>query len=128
MSEPLYPDLNANQVKTSAPALLDTRNIYEWLREGSKESAADEWIRALTKAKDSLKEFPNRCPIAPESRPFLIEIRQFLFGMGKRQWRIIFGVSVDEISGEDVVRIYRIRDSRQKTLDEMEIMGKNYDE
>ncbi len=117
----------AYRVEISPQALTDTRNISEWLRESS-EARADEWFRALMRAKDSLSEFPNRCPIAPESRSFLIEVRQLLFAKGKRQWRIIFGVAVDEGSGEDVVRIYRIRDSRQIALDEMEIMGESYDE
>lgn len=117
----------AYRVDVNPHALNDTRNIFEWLRESS-ERRADEWLKALIRAKDSLKAFPNRCPIAPESRPFPIEIRQLLFGGGKRQWRIIFGVSVDEASGEDVVNIYRIRDSRQDKLNELEIMGESYDD
>ena len=89
---------------------------------------ADEWLRELIRAKDSLKEFPNRCSIAPESRTFPIEIRQLLFGGRKRQWRIVFGISVDEVTGENVVRIYRVRDSRQDRLDEMEIIDESYDD
>lgn len=111
----------AYRVKITSNAFKDIRNILEWLRDISEARAGD-WFASLTLAKDSLKEFPNRCPIAPESRSFLIEIRQLLFGKGKRQWRIIFGVAVDEVSDKDVVRIYRIRDSRQIALDEMEIM------
>lgn len=115
------------RVDISAPALNDTRNIFEWLSEGS-ETRADEWLRDLLQAKDSLKELPNRCPVTPESRSWPIEIRQLLFGSGKRQWRIVFGVSVDENTGEDVVRIYRIRDSGQNRLDELEIIGESYDD
>lgn len=117
----------AYRVDISPPALNDVRNIFEWLRDGS-ETRSDEWLTALLRAKDSLKELPNRCPIAPESRPFPIEIRQLLFGIGKRQWRIVFGVSVDEATGENVVRVYRVRDSRQSRLDEIEIRGENYDD
>lgn len=117
----------AYRVDISAPALIDTRNIFEWLRESS-ESRAEEWIRALITAKDSLKEFPNRCPIAPEGRAFPVEVRQLLFGKGKRQWRIVFGVSIDEVTGENVVSIYRVRDSRQDRLDELEIFGERYDD
>lgn len=116
----------AYHIDISPPALLHTRNIYEWLRESS-ESRAVNWLRELRKAQVSLKEFPNRCPIAPEWRSFPVEVRQLLFATGGKQWRIIFGVSVDE-TGEQLVSIYRIRDSRQNRLEDLEFFGENYDE
>lgn len=110
------------RVDVSPQALRDARNIYEWISTTS-ETTADNWFRALLDARDSLSEMPNRCPIAPESRSFPIEVRQLLFKVGNRQWRIVFGVAVDEFTAEDVVRIYRVRDSRQKKLNELEILG-----
>ncbi len=111
----------------SRPALLDAENTYLWLKIESEERA-NEWFKGLVEKVNSLKNFPNRCPIAPESRSFLIEIRQLLYGKGRHQYRIIFGVSVDEKTGEDMVLIYRIRNASQQYLSDLEIMGESNDE
>jgi len=115
------------RVEISAPALRDAESLYEWIADASKERA-DEWLRGLIIATDSLKDFPDRNPIAPESHSFLIEIRQLLYGKRASQCRIIYGVSVDEKTGEGIVLIYRIRNTRQKPLGDMEILGEIYDD
>lgn len=115
------------RVDLSRPALVDAENIYLWIKEQSIDKAND-WFNGLVHATNSLSEFPNRCPIAPESRTFVIEVRQLLYGSGKGQCRIIFGVSVDEITLENVVLVYRIRRTSQKFLTDLEIIGENIDE
>jgi len=111
----------------SRPALLDAENAYIWLKSDSEEYA-NTWFAELIAATHSLAKFPNRCPIAPESRSFLIEIRQLLHGKGRQQYLIIFGVSVDEETGEDIVKIYRIRNASQSYLNDLEIIGESNDE
>lgn len=114
------------RVDISRPALLDAENIYLWMKSESAERA-DAWFKGLVETAKSLENFPNRYPIAPESRSFFIEIRQLLHGKGKQQYRIIFGVSVDERTDEDIVLIYRIRNASQGYLTDLEIIGDRND-
>jgi plasmid stabilization system protein ParE len=114
----------AYRVEISRPALEDAEEAYLWLKIESEE-LANQWFRGLVGATNSLKNFPNRCPIAPETRSFLIEIRQLLYGKGKHQYRILFGISVDEKTGEDTVLIYRIRHSSQQYLKGENILGES---
>lgn len=114
----------AYRVDISRPALLDAENIYLWIKATSQE-LADRWFLGISTAIRSLEKFPNRCPIAPESRSFVIEIRQLLYGKGPHQCRIIFGVTVDDDTGEDMVLIYRIRNTRQQYLDVMDIISES---
>src|SRR5437899_7135125 len=102
----------AYRVDLSELAHSDIENAIAWLKQRS-ETAADRFNKAVLSAIDSLEQMPRRCPIAPETRSFLIEIRHLIFGDGALQFRIIFGVSVEEISGEGVVTIYRVRNSSQ---------------
>ena len=115
------------RIDISRLAFLDAENVYVWIKTESEERA-NQWFKGLVQTINTLKEFPNRCPIAPESRSFLIEIRQLLYGKGKHQHRIIFGISIDEVLGEDVVLIYPIRNASQKYLSDLEIMGESNDE
>lgn len=112
----------AYRVEISRPALEDAEEAYLWLKNESEE-LANKWFKGLVEATNSLKNSPNRCLIAPETRSFLIEIRQLLYGRSKYQYRILFGISVDEKTGEDLVLIYRIRHSSQKYLEGNEILG-----
>lgn len=110
------------RVDISRPALADSEKFYLYLKSESEE-IANVWFKGLVEAVKSLKMMPNRCPIAPEARSFVIEIRQLLYGKGNKQHRILFGISVDENTGENVVLIYRIRHSSQGYLEDLEILG-----
>src|SRR5580765_3440112 len=116
----------AYRVDISKRALAEIDRELTWMQERSG-LMADNWYDELLTALGSLEEMANRCPIAPETHAFLIEIRHLLFGEGKLQHRIIFGVSVDERSGEGVVTIYRVRNSSQRNLPGLEILGE-YDD
>ncbi len=110
------------RVDISELAENDIGDALAWIRSRS-EKAAVQWLRAFEASLNSLDRMPNRCPIAPETLSFLIEIRNLLFGDGSMQYRIIFGVSVDEKSGEGVVTIYRVRNSIRRPLSGSEIFG-----
>ena len=110
------------RVDISQPATADAENAYLWIRLESPEKAAL-WFEGLIEAVNSLKEFPERCALAPESRAFLVEVRQLLYGTRRQQYRILFGISIDPETDEDVVLIYRIRHSAQRHLEGLEILG-----
>lgn len=117
----------AYRVDISVLAAADIDETLAWLHRRSDRSAG-KWYAALQVALGSLRSMPNRCPIATKTHSFLIEIRYLLFGEGSLQYRIIFGVSVDERSGEDVVTIYRVRGSKRRSLSGFEIFGEKDNE
>ena len=55
-------------------------------------SLADSWFIGLFKTLDTLKQFPNRCPLAPENDEFEDEVRQLLYGKRRNAYRILFTV------------------------------------
>jgi len=55
------------------PAEADIDDAYIWLYEHSP-AIADRLIRGVWRAIFSLKEFPARCPVAPEGREMGREI------------------------------------------------------
>lgn len=115
------------RIKITNAALVDAEKSYLYYKKDSEEMA-NIWFKGLVAAINSLEMFPNRCPIVPESRSFFIEIRQLVYGKGAKQHRILFGVSIDEKTDENVVTIYRIRHSFQSYLTDLEILGENYEE
>lgn len=112
------------RVDISPSALRDAEKSYLRFREQSPEKAV-KWYKGLIEAIYSLENSPARCSIAPETRAFVIEIRQLLYGKNRQQFRILFGLSIDSKTGEDVVLIYRIRHSAQKYLEGLEILGES---
>ena len=112
------------RVDISELAETDIENIFGWLRKRT-EDVVRNWYISWLAAKRLLEYFPKRCPVALETRSFLIDIRHLLFGGGSLQYRIIFGVSVAETSGDGVVTIYRVRNSMQRPLSASEIFGED---
>lgn len=113
----------AYRVDISKPASEDVENAFLWIRANASEEKAVLWFQGLLEAVFSLETHPTRCPLAPESRPFLVEVRQLLYGSRRQQYRILFGLSVDPDTGENVVLIYRIRHGAQRHLQGLEILG-----
>lgn len=112
----------AYRVDISRPALEDAEAAYLWMREHSSEKAAD-WFDGLMDAVLSLEQMPDRCPLAPESREFVIEVRQLLYGKRRNAYRILFGIAYDQEADEQVVRVYRIRHGAQRRLKDLELLG-----
>lgn len=84
-------------------------SAYEYIAEESPEHAR-EWATGLMDALNSLKRFPRRCQIAPESEFFPQEIRQLLYGRGRGVYRVLFTITGDAVS------ILHIRHSAQDAL------------
>ena len=51
-----------------------------------------EWRRGLLYAAQAVEQFPQRCPLAPESGPGL-EIRQLVYG----RYRVLFTITLDTV-------------------------------
>jgi plasmid stabilization system protein ParE len=98
----------AFRVEISLQAERDAEQILEWLLSQKSGQAGLAWFLALDDAFASLSEFPERCPIAPESARFPFEVRQLFYGRKPHIYRILFSIS------SDVVTVLHIRHGRRK--------------
>lgn len=67
-----------------------------WISEYS-EAADRTWYYQLKEAIQTLEQFPERCPVAPESGHRNTEIRQLLFGKRRGQLRILFTIRSNSV-------------------------------
>ena len=84
------------QVIILPSAERDIGEVYEWLAEQDAE-AAIHWYNRLLGVVFSLNSFPERCPLAPESKSFHREIRQIFHGRRQHNYRILFSVREREV-------------------------------
>jgi plasmid stabilization system protein ParE len=90
-------------IRILAKAQDDVDRIYVWLYERSPRGAAT-WFRRFLKARESLRERPERCALAPEDAEFDYSIRELMFKTSRgRRYRILFTIVDDE------VQILRVR-------------------
>jgi|SRR6266446_9961146 len=81
------------RVIVTPEAERDLRAAYRYIRDHAPR-AAREWIRRARQSIKSLSNFPERCPLAPESASFREPIREMLFGSGNRgTYRFLFIVT-----------------------------------
>lgn len=71
------------------PAQADIAEAYLWLAEQDAETAV-RWFNGLYDTIGALERFPERCPLAPESRFFNREIRETFHGRRQHKYRILF--------------------------------------
>lgn len=105
----------AYRVDISPSDLQDAEDAYLWIKEQAP-GRAGAWYEGLLDAIYGLENFPLRCPLAPESEDIGIAIRQLLYSKKGNIHRILFAVGYDAATGEDVVRIFRIRHSARLKL------------
>ena len=84
------------RVVVEIPAQWDIAEAHRWLAERAPE-AADRWFNSLYDTIGSLETFPERCPLAPESKFFNREIRQAFHGRRQHKYRILFTVVENEV-------------------------------
>jgi toxin ParE1/3/4 len=77
----------AYAVKVSVRAERDLANLYREIN-AEHADAALKWYLRLTDAIFSLKEQPNRCPVAPENNRY----RHLLYGNKPHIYRVIYRV------------------------------------
>jgi plasmid stabilization system protein ParE len=98
------------RVEISVQAERDAEAILKWLLEERSGQTGIDWFLGLDDAFASLAEFPERCPVAPESARFPFEVRQLLYGKKPHVYRILFTIETD------TVQILHIRHGRRKPL------------
>ena len=101
-------------IEISSVAEAEADSAFLLLSQMTSPEKAREWYEGLLKAIESLSAMPKRCPLARENPYFSKEIRQLLYGKGRKSYRILFTIA----ESEDVpaVRILHIRHAAQQTL------------
>ncbi|MCA9436104.1 MAG: type II toxin-antitoxin system RelE/ParE family toxin [Candidatus Omnitrophica bacterium] len=77
-------------------AIREMEVAYEWIADEAP-MAATNWYNGCIDAVESLREFPKRCPLAPENEFFKPEIRQLLYGERNRAYRILFTIHKNSV-------------------------------
>ena len=98
------------------PAQQDIAEAHLWLAEREPE-AAERWFNSIYDTIESLEIFPERCPLAPESKSFNSEIREIFHGRRQHKYRILFTVSGSE------VHVLHVRHGARLALGEIETAG-----
>jgi len=99
----------AYRVELSPEADREIEEAYCWIVERSPRGAAG-WYNGLMSALRSLRDSPQRCPIAPENDAFREEIRQLLYGRRQHRYRVLFTVH------GKTVRILHVRHGARKHI------------
>lgn len=99
------------QVFITRAARRDMQNAYRWWGEHRSKTEADRWFLGIHQAIQSLRLHPERCPFAIEKELSDTDIRQLLFGSGRRKThRIVYAIR------DQTVAILRVRHSSQDSL------------
>ncbi|HQU43209.1 MAG TPA: type II toxin-antitoxin system RelE/ParE family toxin [Pirellulales bacterium] len=99
------------RVRIADKAWNEIDQAYLWLKWRSPD-AAERWKEKLFELVDSLRQFPERCPRAPESAAFGTKLRELRFGKQQGTYRIIF-----RIRG-GTVYVLRVRHAARRGFDE----------
>jgi plasmid stabilization system protein ParE len=112
----------AYRIEVSDTADGEADQAYLWLSQRSPELAA-RWYQGLLEAYETLSEYPERCPLAPENAAFPdVEVRQLLYGRGRNAYRIRFC-----IVPADTVRILHVRHAARRRLGEQTLPQEEQD-
>jgi plasmid stabilization system protein ParE len=97
--------MKRHRVVVLPAAERDIGGAYEWIADADTD-AAIKWYNHLLAVIFSLDIFPERAPLAPESKSFNRQIREIFHGRRRHKCRILFTVSDGE------VRVLRVRQAR----------------
>jgi plasmid stabilization system protein ParE len=98
------------RVEITAAAEQDADAILDWLLSQHAGNAGMRWFLELQDAISSLAEFPERCPLAPESAAFPFEVRHLFYGHSPHVYRILFTIE------DKTVYVLHIRHGRRQPL------------
>ena len=83
-------DLAAYRVIITPGAKSDLRAICRYIRRHAPQ-AAKVWLKGVHQSIKSLKQYPERAALAPESFAFHEPVRELIYGQGNRgTYRILF--------------------------------------
>jgi plasmid stabilization system protein ParE len=80
------------RVITTPDAEADILAAHDWIARESPDGAVL-WVNGLESAIASLRRLPRRCPRAPESEAFLLEIRQLIY----KSHRVLFTIEARSV-------------------------------
>jgi plasmid stabilization system protein ParE len=98
------------RVETTASAEQEADEFLTGYYRSMPETPASGWFLAMQDAIASLAEFPERCPLAPESAVFPFEVRHLLYGHPPHVYRILFTIE------NKTVYVLHIRHGRRQPL------------
>jgi plasmid stabilization system protein ParE len=84
------------RVVVEPQALEEIADAYQWIASHSP-AAAVRWFNGLTAARDSLRQYPARCPVVAGRNGSGSEIRQLLYGRRRNRYRMLFAVRGDTV-------------------------------
>jgi plasmid stabilization system protein ParE len=90
-------------------AAEDMDEACQWIAEQAPTSAV-KWFNSLETAIQTLEHYPERCPLAEESRAFDVEIRQLVYGKRIGTYRVLFTIV------HDTVHVLHVRHGRRRRL------------
>lgn len=71
----------------------DIRRNARWWAQNHSAVEAEKWFHFAFDSLETLADFPESHPLAPENDKFSFELRELLFGMGSRPgYRAVFGI------------------------------------
>lgn len=89
----------------------DIQSAFEWWRDNRSASEAERWYQSIYPAIETLQSMPHRCAFATERELIGVELRQLLYGIGRRPThRILFSVE------NETVIILRVLHNAQQHL------------
>jgi plasmid stabilization system protein ParE len=92
-------------------ASRDLQLAARWVLDESRSSTtAIRWLRRIRTKIDTLKEFPERCPVDPDSDLYGGNVRMLLYGKRRGTYRILFTIKDQD------VHILAIRHTSQRSL------------
>jgi toxin ParE1/3/4 len=103
----------AYRVELTVRAHQDLEHVFESISADDSAVAAL-WYFGLEDAIRTLKSFPRRCPIAPESKIRKPELRHLLYGSKRDVYRVIYDI-------DEPRKLVRVRAIRHSAMDEFKI-------
>ncbi len=106
--------MKRHRVIIQPSAESNINEAYEWIA-ARDEMAAIRWYNRLMELILALDIFPERAPLAPESKSLHREIREIFHGRRQYKYRILFTVTENEI------HVLHVRHGARLVLGETEI-------
>ena len=105
----------AFRVEISPQAFEDLDGISAYIRHRGSFESAQRWFNGILAAIRTLRDAPQRCPVAEESRQLEAEVRFLLYGTRNRRHKIYFAVH------KETVRVFHVRHWARRPADTDEL-------
>jgi plasmid stabilization system protein ParE len=107
----------AFRVEISPQAFEDLDSISAYIRDRGSFESAERWFNGIMAAIKTLRDRPQRCPLAEESQRLQAEIRLLLYGKRNRRYKIYFAVHKET----ETIRVFHVRHWARRPADTDEL-------